>query len=44
MFQTASRLAWFRRKQELHFVYHRHANSNFVVIHPRIWIAEKSLA
>jgi hypothetical protein len=27
------RLAWFRRKQELHFVHHRHANSNFAVIH-----------
>ena len=25
--------AWFRRKQELHFVHHRHANSNFGVIH-----------
>jgi hypothetical protein len=25
--------AWFRRKQELHFVHHRHANSNFAVIH-----------
>jgi len=24
--------AWFRRKQELHFVHHRHANSNFAVI------------
>jgi hypothetical protein len=24
---------WFRRKQELHFVHHRHANSNFAVIH-----------
>jgi len=23
------RFAWFRRKQELHFVHHRHANSNF---------------
>src|SRR5262249_58829617 len=23
----------FRRKQELHFVHHRHANSNFAVIH-----------
>jgi fatty acid hydroxylase family protein len=27
------RFAWFRRKQELHFVHHRHANSNFGVIH-----------
>src|SRR3974390_2280956 len=27
------RFAWFRRKQELHFVYHRYANSNFAVIH-----------
>jgi hypothetical protein len=27
------RLAWFRRKRELHFVHHRHANSNFGVIH-----------
>jgi hypothetical protein len=26
------RFAWFRRKQELHFVHHRHANSNFGVI------------
>jgi hypothetical protein len=25
--------AWFRRKQELHFVHHRHANSNFAIIH-----------
>ncbi len=25
--------AWFRRKQELHFVHHRHANKNFAVIH-----------
>ncbi|MGA8698274.1 MAG: sterol desaturase family protein, partial [Xanthobacteraceae bacterium] len=25
--------AWFRRKQELHFVHHRHANTNFAVIH-----------
>jgi len=24
--------AWFRRKQELHFVHHRHANNNFAVI------------
>jgi Fatty acid hydroxylase superfamily len=27
------RFAWFRQKQELHFVHHRHANSNFAVIH-----------
>ena len=27
------RFAWFRRKQELHFVHHRHAGSNFAVIH-----------
>jgi hypothetical protein len=27
------RFAWFRRKQELHFVHHRHANTNFGVIH-----------
>ena len=27
------RFAWFRRRQELHFVHHRHANSNFGVIH-----------
>jgi sterol desaturase/sphingolipid hydroxylase (fatty acid hydroxylase superfamily) len=27
------RFAWFRRKQELHFVHHRHANKNFGVIH-----------
>jgi sterol desaturase/sphingolipid hydroxylase (fatty acid hydroxylase superfamily) len=25
--------AWFRRKQELHFVHHRHADCNFAVIH-----------
>ena len=25
--------AWFRRKQELHFVHHLHADSNFAVIH-----------
>ena len=24
--------AWFRRKQQLHFVHHRHANSNFAII------------
>jgi sterol desaturase/sphingolipid hydroxylase (fatty acid hydroxylase superfamily) len=27
------RFAWFRRKQELHFIHHRHANTNFAVIH-----------
>jgi len=27
------RFAWFRHQQELHFVHHRHANSNFGVIH-----------
>ena len=27
------RFAWFRRNQELHFVHHRHADSNFAVIH-----------
>jgi sterol desaturase/sphingolipid hydroxylase (fatty acid hydroxylase superfamily) len=27
------RFAWFRHKQELHFVHHRHANCNFAVIH-----------
>jgi sterol desaturase/sphingolipid hydroxylase (fatty acid hydroxylase superfamily) len=26
------RFAWFRRKRELHFVHHLHANSNFAVI------------
>ncbi len=26
------RFAWFRRKQKLHFVHHRHADSNFAVI------------
>ena len=26
------RFAWFRRKQALHFVHHRHANRNFAVI------------
>ena len=25
--------AWFRRKQELHFIHHRHADSNFAIIH-----------
>ena len=24
--------AWFRRRQQLHFVHHLHANSNFAVI------------
>lgn len=27
------RFAWFKRKQELHFVHHRHAKKNFAVIH-----------
>jgi hypothetical protein len=27
------RFAWFRRKQELHFVHHRHEDCNFAVIH-----------
>lgn len=27
------RFGWFRRKQELHFVHHRHADTNFAVIH-----------
>ncbi len=27
------RFAWFRTKQELHFVHHRHANKNFGVVH-----------
>jgi sterol desaturase/sphingolipid hydroxylase (fatty acid hydroxylase superfamily) len=27
------RFGWFRRKQELHFVHHLHANRNFAVIH-----------
>ena len=27
------RFTWFRRHQELHFVHHRHPNSNFGVIH-----------
>jgi sterol desaturase/sphingolipid hydroxylase (fatty acid hydroxylase superfamily) len=26
------RFSWFRRQRELHFVHHRHANSNFAVI------------
>jgi hypothetical protein len=26
------RFSWFRRKQRLHFVHHRHANANFAVI------------
>jgi sterol desaturase/sphingolipid hydroxylase (fatty acid hydroxylase superfamily) len=26
------RFAWFRRKQDLHFVHHRHAGTNFSVI------------
>ena len=27
------RFAWFRRKQQLHFVHHMHANKNFGVVH-----------
>lgn len=27
------RFAWFRRKQDLHFVHHQHADRNFAVIH-----------
>ena len=27
------KFAWFRRRQELHFIHHRHANSNFGIIH-----------
>ena len=27
-----ARFAWFRHKQQLHFVHHLHANSNFAVI------------
>jgi sterol desaturase/sphingolipid hydroxylase (fatty acid hydroxylase superfamily) len=26
------RFSWFRRKQQLHFIHHRHANCNFAVI------------
>ena len=26
------RFAWFRRKQQLHFVHHKHGNSNFALI------------
>jgi sterol desaturase/sphingolipid hydroxylase (fatty acid hydroxylase superfamily) len=26
------RFAWFRRKQQLHFVHHTHGNSNFAII------------
>jgi sterol desaturase/sphingolipid hydroxylase (fatty acid hydroxylase superfamily) len=29
---SLQRFAWFRRKQQLHFVHHLHANSNFAVI------------
>src|SRR3974377_2013514 len=29
---SLQRFAWFRRKQELHFVHHRHAERNFAVI------------
>jgi sterol desaturase/sphingolipid hydroxylase (fatty acid hydroxylase superfamily) len=27
-----SRFSWFRRKQQLHFIHHRHANCNFAVL------------
>ena len=27
------RFAWFRRKQELHFVHHRHTNKNYGIVH-----------
>jgi sterol desaturase/sphingolipid hydroxylase (fatty acid hydroxylase superfamily) len=26
------RFSWFRRKQQLHFIHHRHGNCNFAVI------------
>jgi sterol desaturase/sphingolipid hydroxylase (fatty acid hydroxylase superfamily) len=29
---SLARFAWFRRKQQLHFVHHLHANNNFAVI------------
>jgi sterol desaturase/sphingolipid hydroxylase (fatty acid hydroxylase superfamily) len=29
---TLARFAWFRRKQQLHFVHHLYANANFAVI------------
>ena len=29
---SLAHFAWFRRKQQLHFVHHLHANSNFAVI------------
>jgi len=29
---SLARFAWFRRKQQLHFVHHLHENSNFAVI------------
>ncbi len=29
---SLARFAWFRRKQQLHFVHHLHANTNFAVI------------
>ena len=37
------RFVWFRRRQELHFVHHRHANSNFGVIH-FFWIRSRYLS
>jgi sterol desaturase/sphingolipid hydroxylase (fatty acid hydroxylase superfamily) len=29
---SLGRFAWFRRKQQLHFIHHRHGNCNFAVI------------
>ena len=29
---SLARFAWFRRKQELHFVHHLHGDSNFAVM------------
>jgi hypothetical protein len=30
--ELITRFAWFRRKQQLHFVHHMHGNSNFAII------------
>jgi hypothetical protein len=30
--ELITRFAWFRRKQQLHFVHHIHGNSNFAII------------
>ena len=30
--RNSTRFAWFRHKQQLHFVHHLHADSNFAVI------------